>query len=183
MCMAVVFCQLSPDAAGSLHLLAAYEGGHVVLWDAKQPQAPIASIRGHEEPVMALALQPSGKGGRPPCVCHDHEQLWLLEPSNSLQLLADKLCGVFWVAVHAQASDANAGAFSGAADDQLCCWQVTAEAPHLRLQTKLPLKQKGIAEIAVRQDGRMLASAGWDGRVRIFRCAKPKPLAVLQVQR
>ena len=77
--------------------------------------------------------------------------------------------------------NAHAGVFSGAADDQLCCWRVTAEAPHLRLQAKLPLKQKGVAEIAVRQDGRMFASAGWDGRVRIFRCAKPKPLAVLQV--
>ena len=59
---------------------------------------------------------------------------------------------------------------------------MTAEAPHLRLQTKLPLKQKGVAEIAVRQDGKMFVSAGWDGRVRIFRCTKPKPLAVLQVQ-
>ena len=79
MCMAAVFCQLPQDAAGSLHLLAAYEGGHVVLWDAEQPLAPIASIRGHEEPVMALALQPSGKGGLPPCTCHDSEWLWLLE--------------------------------------------------------------------------------------------------------
>ena len=82
MCMAVVFCQLPRDAAGGLHLLAAYEGGHVVLWDAKQPLAPIASIRGHEEPVMALALQPSGNGERSHC-CHGHEWLWLLERSYS----------------------------------------------------------------------------------------------------
>ena len=82
MCMAVVFCQLLGDEAGSPHLLAAYEGGHVVLWDAEQPLAPVASIRGHEEPVMALALQPSGKGGRPPCARHDHERHWLLERSH-----------------------------------------------------------------------------------------------------
>ena len=98
------------------------------------------------------------------------------------QLFADKLCGVCCLVLHAQPFDARAGAFSGAADDQLCCWQVTTEAPHLRLQTKLSLKQKGVAEIAVRQDGRVLASASWDGRIRIFRCAKPKPLAVLQVR-
>lgn len=83
MCMAVAFCQLSQDAVGSLHLLAAYEGGHVVLWDAKQPLAPIASIRGHEEPVMALALQPTGTGGQPPCICHDNECLRLLEQPYS----------------------------------------------------------------------------------------------------
>ena len=98
------------------------------------------------------------------------------------ELLVDKLCGVCWGALHAPAFNADAGAFSGAADDQLCCWQVTAEAPHLRLQAKLPLKQKGVADIAVRQDFSMLACAGWDGRVRIVRCTKPKPLAVLQVR-
>lgn len=51
------------------------------------------------------------------------------------------------------------------------------------MQSTIPLKTPGIAAVAVRQDGRIIVTAGWDGRIRIFHARKHKPLAVLQYHR
>ncbi|KAF9576339.1 Guanine nucleotide binding protein (G protein), beta polypeptide 1-like [Mortierella alpina] len=48
---------------------------------------------------------------------------------------------------------------------------------------QVPLKTNGIAEVKVRNDNRILALAGWDGRLRIFSARTLKPLAVLQHHR
>lgn len=42
------------------------------------------------------------------------------------------------------------------------------------------MPDKGIDDIEVRCDGRIWATAGWDGRVRLFDAKKRKPLAVLK---
>ncbi|KAG0230729.1 ASTRA complex subunit [Actinomortierella wolfii] len=41
------------------------------------------------------------------------------------------------------------------------------------------LKSNGIAEVQIRDDDKILALAGWDGKIRIFSCKTLKPLAVL----
>ncbi len=40
----------------------------------------------------------------------------------------------------------------------------------------------GIGDIAVRPDGRLLATTGWDGAVRIFHRRRMQPLALLKVR-
>jgi WD40 repeat protein len=55
----------------------------------------------------------------------------------------------------------------------------------LRLQKSatMPLKNPGVAAVAIRQDSRVLATAGWDGKVRLFHYAKRRPLALLHYHR
>lgn len=43
----------------------------------------------------------------------------------------------------------------------------------------MPLRNSGVSTVKIRHDGRILASGGWDGRIRIFGCKKGKPLAAL----
>lgn len=51
----------------------------------------------------------------------------------------------------------------------------------LALTASLEVKQQGIADICIRQDQRLFATAGWDGKIRVFNYRKHKALAVLQV--
>ncbi|XP_003385188.1 PREDICTED: guanine nucleotide-binding protein subunit beta-like protein 1 [Amphimedon queenslandica] len=41
------------------------------------------------------------------------------------------------------------------------------------------IRNSGVASVAIRGDGRIMASGGWDYRIRVFGCKKGKPLAVL----
>lgn len=50
----------------------------------------------------------------------------------------------------------------------------------LQLQDHVTLVNPGVSQLRVRDDGRLLASAGWDHRVRLFGWKKLRPLAVLQ---
>ncbi|KAI9199328.1 WD40-repeat-containing domain protein [Polychytrium aggregatum] len=47
----------------------------------------------------------------------------------------------------------------------------------------LDLDSNGIATVAVRPDGRIVATGGWDSRIRLFTLKKLKPLAVLSHHR
>ncbi|TPX41702.1 hypothetical protein SeMB42_g05457 [Synchytrium endobioticum] len=45
------------------------------------------------------------------------------------------------------------------------------------------LPSAGIADVAIRGDGRIVATAGWDSKIRIFAMKKLRPLAVLTAHR
>lgn len=44
----------------------------------------------------------------------------------------------------------------------------------------MPLVNPGVSKLSLRGDNKLLASAGWDHRVRLFAWKKLRPLAVLQ---
>lgn len=50
----------------------------------------------------------------------------------------------------------------------------------LQLQDSVTLVNPGVSQLCIRGDGKLLASAGWDHRVRVFGWKKLRPLAVLQ---
>lgn len=50
----------------------------------------------------------------------------------------------------------------------------------LQLQDSVTMVNPGVSQLCIRGDGKLLASAGWDHRVRIFGWKKLRPLAVLQ---
>ncbi|XP_060125260.1 guanine nucleotide-binding protein subunit beta-like protein 1 isoform X2 [Zootoca vivipara] len=67
---------------------------------------------------------------------------------------------------------------SASSEKMLCCWSCN-EQQSLELQQTYELTNPGIAEVTLRQDKKILATAGWDHRVRLFGWKKMKPLAVL----
>jgi len=67
---------------------------------------------------------------------------------------------------------------SGSADKKLCVFELTDEGRFNTVQ-ELPLSSEGTSDLALRDDYKVLASAGWDGRVRIWGWKLARPLAVL----
>ena len=77
-------------------------------------------------------------------------------------------------------SDACSGGVSGSADQKLAVFSLDWDQMEVQEQPPIPLKKPGVAALALRQDGRIFAAAGWDGRVRLHRGDTRKLLAVLQ---
>ena len=74
-----------------------------------------------------------------------------------------------------------AGGLCAAADNKVQCFSLDTSAQPLKLSATLEVKQQGIADICIRQDQRLFATAGWDGKIRMFHYKKRKALAILQV--
>ncbi|XP_061528953.1 guanine nucleotide-binding protein subunit beta-like protein 1 [Phycodurus eques] len=68
---------------------------------------------------------------------------------------------------------------SASSDNKLSSWILDGQN-NLKLQNCVTLTNPGISQLSIRGDGKLLASAGWDHRVRIFGWKKLRPLAVLQ---
>ncbi|XP_072000590.1 guanine nucleotide-binding protein subunit beta-like protein 1 isoform X2 [Engystomops pustulosus] len=73
----------------------------------------------------------------------------------------------------------NARGVSGSSENILNVWNLD-EQQDLKTYKAQELVNPGIADVRIRQDKKILATAGWDYRVRIFGWKKVKPLAVLQ---
>ncbi|RVE68616.1 hypothetical protein OJAV_G00093570 [Oryzias javanicus] len=68
---------------------------------------------------------------------------------------------------------------SGSAETKLSSWILDSQN-NIQLQESVELVNPGVSQLCIRADGKLLASAGWDHRVRIFGWKKLRPLAVLQ---
>ena len=75
-----------------------------------------------------------------------------------------------------------AGGLCAAADNKLHCFSLDMSAQPLKLSATLEVKQQGIADMCIRQDQRLFATAGWDGKIRVFHYKKRKALAVLHLK-
>ncbi|XP_067910776.1 guanine nucleotide-binding protein subunit beta-like protein 1 [Heterodontus francisci] len=67
---------------------------------------------------------------------------------------------------------------SGSSEKVLSSWELD-EQQNLKLQKTVALVNAGIADTCIRHDKKILATAGWDHRVRVFGWKKLKALAVL----
>ena len=77
----------------------------------------------------------------------------------------------------------DAGGVSGAADSKLTVFSIDCAARSISVRAVVDLPQAGIADAAIRADGRICATAGWDNQVRVFSYPHGKPLAVLHYHR
>uniref|UniRef100_A0A1A7Z705 Guanine nucleotide binding protein (G protein), beta polypeptide 1-like n=1 Tax=Iconisemion striatum TaxID=60296 RepID=A0A1A7Z705_9TELE len=68
---------------------------------------------------------------------------------------------------------------SGSSEKKLSSWMLDSQN-NIQLQSDVMLVNPGVSQLCIKEDGRILASAGWDHRVRIFSWKKLRPLAVLQ---
>ena len=67
--------------------------------------------------------------------------------------------------------------FSGSVNHTLTSWGVKEGEPSPGRM--IEITNKGLNDLVIRGDGRIVATAGWDSRIRVFSCKKLKPLAVL----
>lgn len=203
MCMALqLFHRPGTDA---VHVAAGYEDGTVSVWDASQPAQPLMSSRLHSEPVMDLRIDASCRGACFSPVLSSFTLLHTLQRQQELEKdEASFGLGVLWTQsmshghvlsssygmdnggargfVTTMCGD-HAGGASASADDKIVTFSIDWEQQQLQQTASLPLKSPGVAALAIRQDSRILAAAGWDSRVRVFHYGKHRGLAVLQYHR
>jgi len=68
---------------------------------------------------------------------------------------------------------------SAAAGKELRTFTFDADENRLIDLSSIHLPHEGLAEVCLRADRRLFATAGWDHRVRLFDCATMQPLAIL----
>uniref|UniRef100_H3DH85 Guanine nucleotide binding protein (G protein), beta polypeptide 1-like n=1 Tax=Tetraodon nigroviridis TaxID=99883 RepID=H3DH85_TETNG len=69
---------------------------------------------------------------------------------------------------------------SGSSEKKLASWILDRQSEPPDLQDSVALVNPGVSQLRLRGDRKLLASAGWDHRVRIFGWKKLQPLAVLK---
>lgn len=146
--------------------------------------------------LMAVQLycppQPStpahGAAAPPPCIClaaayeDGSVVVWRLGgPPLAPPLAQRKLCRdpVMALAI----DSACTGGVAGSAEHQLVAFKLDHAAGKISVRHATELQRKGIGDVVVRPDRRLLATAGWDGRVRLYKYRSGRPLAVLKVRR
>ncbi|KAF6259103.1 WD40-repeat-containing domain protein [Scenedesmus sp. NREL 46B-D3] len=179
-------------ASGGPCLLAlpAADAADVGVWQLGQqgssssrPSVLLKQQRSQERPrhglCMAVALvQPQGSTLHAVAGYEDGSvALWDVRRPNQ-PLASAKLHSEAIMCV-AVAPDCTSG-FSGSADKHVSAFKLSIPRGQLRPSVQAALPEPGVADVAVRGDGRIVASAGWDGRVRVWHARKWLPLAVLR---
>lgn len=170
-------------------------GGNPQRWTLAVPGPGNDEVQVVEMPsktsVCVLRPEADAKPGMPMCL-----QLWQAASSPYPLLLAGYEDGsvALWdiaqrkvcsrLACHSEPlmsldfDPQQARGVSGSADKTLAVWSVD-ERQALQLCRTQHITNPGIADIKLRPDCKILATAGWDHRIRVFRWSTMKPLAVL----
>src|SRR5438105_3234746 len=164
------------------------EDGALRLWDAPSGQ-PLATLEGHTGPVYGVALSADGQllasGGLDGTV-----RLWETPGGRLLATLRSHTGAVWTLSLSA---DGRVLA-SGGQDATVRLWSLadlrlgeqtmlgTTEAPGGRLLATLQGHSGAVWGVSLSADGRLLASGGFDGRVRLWDASGGQLLATLEEQ-
>lgn len=143
-----------------------YEDGCLRMWDLRNAREPLAAAPAEapdqpavddDELPIAAELQAANR----------------IEPCASLQ--------VYSKTEPATCLDIDATrAFIGGSTTALQTVDIDFAQARLSRATALELKKPGLGAVCVRRDGRLLATGGWDAKVRIFTAKRLRPLAIVR---
>jgi WD40 repeat protein len=177
-----LLCVLTPDGKPGMAMgvrivsrlglpygFAAHEDGCLRMWDLRSAREPLATS---DAPPQSAAV--------------DDDEAALL--SDAL-LAARKVSPVATARAFDKTEPAtcidvdaltNGRAFVGGAAQALQTIDIDFARGRLTLATPVPLKQAGLGAVCVRRDARLIATGGWDSKVRIFTARRLRPLAILR---
>ena len=69
---------------------------------------------------------------------------------------------------------------SGSADTNIGTFRINTTSGSIVSFETIKIKERGIGDVKIRSDGKIFATAGWDGAIRVFRVNKLQPLAILR---
>ncbi|XP_046784055.1 guanine nucleotide-binding protein subunit beta-like protein 1 isoform X8 [Gallus gallus] len=128
--------------------------------------------------TSVCTLKPEGSCGSQPSLLAGYEDgsvlLWNLSTGKVLSQLICHQEPVMSLDFDSE----KAKGISGSSEKVLSIWSLN-EQQNLQVQKTHRLVNAGISDITIRPDKKILATAGWDHRIRIFGWKKLKPLAVL----
>ncbi|KAG0287442.1 Guanine nucleotide binding protein (G protein), beta polypeptide 1-like [Linnemannia gamsii] len=142
----------------ALHMLVGYEDGSVTLFR----DSPAASIDG--APATTNSTSTAKKGRR------TMEVVWSTKYHREPVLAVD-------------VSSKAGFAISCGSDNVLVKYNLSSSLQGTPEVLKVALKANGMADGKIRSDEKVIALAGWDGRIRLFSSKTLKPLAVLKYHR
>eukprot|EP00128_Syssomonas_multiformis_P012346 Colp12_sorted_trinity150504_noHs@14186 len=178
------FCELAllhDDQEGDACLLAipGSNGDDILVWSLRD-KTRISTLPKNESKGMCMALTAAGRGSHKLCAGYEDGSLILWDLRMNAPLAETKAHKEPVLCVDADSS----GDFllSGSADPAVRLWTIGQEASNYNFTTcaTAELKQAGIANVAFRHDTKIIATAGWDHRIRIFKRKGLQPLAVLK---
>lgn len=150
---------------GQLFAFAAFEDGCLRMWDlrcAREPLAtsPALSVDDDEAALLPSAILSAAKHA-PVAEARAFDKT---EPATCLDV--DAL--------------SNGRAYVGGSAQALQAVDIDFAAGRLTLAAPLRLNKAGLGAVCVRRDARLVATGGWDSKVRIFTARKLRPLAILR---
>ena len=165
MCMSLRF-------VGEQLVLSGWEDGALRLFDLRRGGTPISARTLHSEPVLCLDTLPDNSAvvsGAADCVV-------AVTPIRISRASGAAAAGTTDSSAGCERGDTAEGANHGDAEDS----ELGAPTVQLSIPTTGDAEHGGVQSVSVRPDGKLLASGGWDRRVRLWQWGKWKPLAVLQ---
>uniref|UniRef100_A0A8H7N6N0 ASTRA-associated protein 1 n=1 Tax=Bionectria ochroleuca TaxID=29856 RepID=A0A8H7N6N0_BIOOC len=170
----------------SLLLVAAFENGYASVHRLDPDGGWTMTYRSqaHTQPILSLAIHPTNKYfitssadaivAKHPLPLVQQDGMAVLDPDNRIieeidDLPIDTPPGPSLLSAQLGGSSGKSNAKSKA---KMTAW----EHPHKVANTK----HSGQQSLKIRSDGKIFATAGWDGNFRIYSCKTLKELAVLQ---
>ncbi|BGP34618.1 Astra associated protein 1 Asa1 [Rhodotorula toruloides] len=158
-----------PPRTSQIHLLIGYESGHLALFRFS-PTASFERLAGDSERTQDVWAPEQGK---------------MIEENEGWELVWHEKGHRDAVMSLAVTRD-HRFAFTVAADHFICKYRIfnvnEQEALLPRIHAE-PTDSPGKSAVAVRSDGKLLATAGWDGDLRLYSAKSLQPLAVLSHHR
>lgn len=160
MCMATKLFIGPKEVNYEVLLAVGYESGYVVLWSVT------AAVRASAAAAAEVGVSFSSYSPPKPLAYAKLHS----EPIMALDIDINGYSGV-----------------SGSAEDALMTFSINyksgdpaAAAVSITPTATISLKKQGVGDVALRPDGKIISSAGWDGKVRVYKRSSGKALAVFK---